>query len=823
MKIKRDFDIAIETEEIIRLLGYKDKKPDDKILESINDEIKKCNEYLNPSLVYEKIKIKEKKDDRVLLENSVAFQGKYIANKLKDCQYVIVSVSTLGNRIDKIVKSYFDNGDYLSGMIVDNIGSTVIEYINKAFWNSIIDHIKDSSIGITSRMSPGTGGWDISGQSNIFQCVDAKSIGIILTDTNMMIPQKSTSIVYGFGEGIGISRSEHICSECNMKNCRYRMDKKVEVIVKGENEKTIYAKRGANLLDVLRQENIFAEGVCGGNGTCGKCKVMFYKGASKPTEQDKIHLSNEEIKKGIRLACCCTLYDSVEVQTIISHSIMDIMTGGSKVDMKVEPCIKKMYLNLDIPTLEDQRSDIRRLESTIGIEDLIIRRDLMVRIPKILRDGDFKATVTLYKNVVLNLEPGDTSKRLYGIAVDIGTTTIACYLVDLKDGKVIDIESGVNSQKIYGADVISRINYTMEKPNGTSVLKDCVVDQINEMTERLCKRSDIDRKDIYDMAIAGNTTMIHLFLGLPGSNIALSPYIPVTTESMEYPGYEVGISTGGFVNVLPGLSSYIGSDITAGILSCGMYNSKKDCLLLDLGTNGEIALGNENGIVACSTAAGPAFEGANIKHGVGGIKGAISKIDLSKSGIYKTIGNKKPCGICGSGVMDMVSELIKYNLIDETGRMVDKDEVSSKTLSKRMIQKDGMKEFVIDGEITFTQKDVREVQLAKAAVYAGIRILMNEKGIRAEDIEKVYIAGGFGNYMDIQSALNIGLLPKELSGKVESIGNSAGTGAKMYLLSKYCREDIKRIINVTRYIELSGRKDFQEYFVNSMMFGDNAE
>jgi uncharacterized 2Fe-2S/4Fe-4S cluster protein (DUF4445 family) len=823
MKIERHFDIAIEVKEILRLLGYKNKGPDDNILESVTDEIKKCHEYLNPALAYEKINIKEKKEDRVLLENSIVFQGKYIASKLKDCQYVVVAVSTLGKKIDEIIKSSFDSGDYLRGMIVGIIGSTAIEYMNKAFWKSMIGYIKDSDIGITSRMSPGSGGWDVSEQSKIFQCVDAAPIGITLTDSNMMIPLKSTSTVYGFGKGIGITRAEHICSECSMKNCAYRMDKSVKIIVKGKSDKIIHADIGSNLLEVLRQEDVLVESACGGRGTCGKCKVIFLKGADKPTKQDKIHLSNEEIDRGVRLACCCTLYNPAEIQTMDSLGIMNVMTEGSKVDIKIEPCVNKMYLKIDAPSLKDQRSDVKRLKSALKIDELAVGRDLMARIPEVLRENDFKVTAAAYKNILLDVEGGDTSNKSYGIAVDIGTTTLACYLVNLRDGEIIDLESEVNRQKIYGADVISRINYTIQRSDGTSILRNCIVNQINEIIHRLCKNNNIDKRNIYNMTIVGNTTMIHLFLGLPSRNISLSPFISVTTEPMEFPASEVGISIGGFVSILPAVSGYVGSDITAGILSCGMYNSKKDCLLLDLGTNGEIALGNANNIVACSTAAGPAFEGASIKHGIGGIKGAISKIDLSKDKIYKTIGDGKPCGICGSGVMDMVSELIKYNLVDETGRMADKDEISSEILSSRMVQNGSMKEFVIDGEITFTQRDVREVQLAKAAVYAGIKVLMNEKAITDKDIEKVYIAGGFGNYMDIQSALNIGLLPKEFSGRVESIGNSAGTGARMYLLSRHCREDMKGIIKAAKYIELSGRKDFQEYFVDSMMFGDSKE
>jgi len=303
----------------------------------------------------------------------------------------------------------------------------------------------------------------------------------------------------------------------------------------------------------------------------------------------------------------------------------------------------------------------------------------------------------------------------------------------------------------------------------------------------------------------------------------MAPYIPVFTEAMELRGSEIGINIQGIVSLLPGISGYVGSDITAGILASKMMESEKYSLLLDLGTNGEIAFGNSKGVVACSTAAGPAFEGADIKYGIGGVRGAISKIDLSKDIIYETIGDEAPIGICGSGVLDAVSQLLKYELIDETGRMVETEEVKDPALSKRIVKLDKMKQFVIvDNEnnnpISFTQKDVREVQLAKAAISAGIKILIAQKGISFEEIEKVYIAGGFGNFMDIHSTINIGMLPKELEGKVLSIGNSAGSGARMYLLSEEQREKAKEIKRATKYIELSNRSDFQEYFMDSMMF-----
>jgi len=287
--------------------------------------------------------------------------------------------------------------------------------------------------------------------------------------------------------------------------------------------------------------------------------------------------------------------------------------------------------------------------------------------------------------------------------------------------------------------------------------------------------------------------------------ISMAPYIPVFTENIDFTGEEIGINI-------------------AGILASRMTETEQYSILLDLGTNGEIALGNNKETITCSTAAGPAFEGANIKYGISGVKGAISEIDLSKEKIYKTIGEELPIGIGGSGVLDAVSELLKYGIVDETGLMVDAEEITDIHLRKRLVIIDGMKQFqIVEKEknnysIYFTQKDVREVQLAKAAISAGIKILISEKGINLSEIKHISVAGGFGNYMNIHSTINIGMLPKELESKVCSIGNGTGSGAKMYLLSKEQREKTLRIKKITKYIELSNRPDFQEYFMDSMMF-----
>lgn len=825
MNTLKDFNIYIDEKIILRLLGYKDSEPDNEIVQSVREEIERCLEYISPSIAFKRLKINIVEENRVILENGVIFDGEFIAKKLQKCSYVIVGVTTLGRKLDEEVKSAFDSGDYLKGMIIDNIGTTAVEYVNKTFWNDMVDEIKNTNTGITSRLSPGDTAWSISEQRKIFQCLDEEDIEVRLTESFMMIPFKSTSYVYGFGEGIGVARIGHVCSECSMKHCAYRMDGKVELRVNDDEFiQTIDVKPGSNLLEVLRSNNIFVSSPCGGKGTCGKCKIRLVKGLSgQPSEAEKRHLSQKELDNGFRLSCNISIESPMEIRIFSGQDNIEVLTTGEE-QIEVDPTIIKKHCVLEKPSIHDQRDDLKRLEDSLGFEKLHVNYKELVLLSDILRSSEFDVTATVYENKLIHLEQGNRSCYKYGLAIDIGTTTIACYLMDLNTGKTMDIESQVNRQRAYGSDVISRINYTMEKPDGLFRLKKVLIEQLNDIINILCTRNNISSQNIYDIVMAGNTTMIHILLELPCKNIALAPYIPVATSEMVYEAAEIGLCTKGKISIMPGIASYVGSDITAGILSSGILKSEKYSLLLDLGTNGEIVLGNCREVITCSTAAGPAFEGANIKDGIGGIRGAISRIDLSKDKIYDTIGKDKPCGICGSGVLDAVAELVKHGVVDETGRMVDEDEIEDPKLKEKMTLVDGIKAFVLaedtaKGErIVFTQKDVREVQLAKAAICAGIDILLKERGIKYSEVENLYLGGGFGNYMDIDSALSIGMIPKELKGKIKSIGNCAGSGAKNYLLSSKARKEAGKIKLIAQYIELSKRQDFQEHFVDSMMF-----
>lgn len=602
----------------------------------------------------------------------------------------------------------------------------------------------------------------------------------------------------------------------------------IKIISNGE-EIICKAQKGDNLLKIIRDNKINFDTPCNGNKKCGKCKVKI-KEKTEIGPSSKKFLTETELDSGIRLACDTEIKNDITVELTNKIKDMSVLISGIEKEFKINPCVKKYYIILNKPTLEDQRSDLARIKDfcrdLLNIEHIDIDLNIIRKIPKALRENDYKITITVFDNKIIDIEPGDTTEFNYGLAIDIGTTTIAVYLMNLNDGSEIDVISQVNNQRNYGADVISRIDYTLE--NGLKELQDSIVNQINEIVATIAKNNSINIDNIYDTVIVGNTTMIHFLLGVPAENIAKAPYISAFTEAIELNPQVIGFNFKSNISIMPGISSYVGSDITAGILSSGMLDSEEYSFLLDLGTNGEMALGNKNEIITCSTAAGPAFEGANIKYGVGGILGAISKIDLSKDKIFDTIGDKQPCGICGSGVLDIVSEMIKYSLINKRGKIFDKDIddfefPEYKNLVENIVEIDKMKQFIIakndnDEIITFTQKDIREVQLAKAAINAGIQILLKEKNIDFDQLKCLYIGGGFGNYMNIESSLQIGMIPIELKDKIKSIGNCAGSGAKMYLLSKEYKNLIIDKIKTAKYVELSSKKDFQDHFVSGMMF-----
>ena len=418
----------------------------------------------------------------------------------------------------------------------------------------------------------------------------------------------------------------------------------------------------------------------------------------------------------------------------------------------------------------------------------------------------------------------------FGIAVDIGSTTVVVMMWNLETGEMVDINAFTNPQGIYGADVISRIQFTIEQPDGLEKLHNLVIDAVKNETELFLAKHGIDSEDLMEYVVVGNTTMSHLFLNIDPRSLAVSPFEPAFTGALEKSADEAGLpgGSGCVVKIIPNIAGHVGSDITAGIITTDLMKKDKGHLFIDIGTNGEIVFSGNGAIATCSTAAGPAFEGSSISQGMRAARGAIETVELNEEGvIIGVIGDDEPIGICGSGIIDCVGEMVRTGVVDKTGKVLSPEKLVKKGINeniiKNIIEEDGSYSLLLHrndkGEIIrISQKDVREVQLAKAAISAGIYTLMNFAGMKEEDIEKVSIAGAFGSYIRKESAINCGLIPEIPVEKIFSLGNSAGIGASMALLSKESFDETVRIFGEIEHIDLATRSDFQDIYMTAMRF-----
>jgi len=591
------------------------------------------------------------------------------------------------------------------------------------------------------------------------------------------------------------------------------------------------AVKGTNLLEFLKLNDYEINSFCNGQGTCDKCKVRLNgKFISPPTAEEIKLLSVKAIQDGERLACMVSLESDIDVYMDDAISQAKIVVLGKQKDILLTPDIAKKHLYLVKPSLNDQRSDARRIKDELSSSFNALSLAVLRELPDILRSNEFSVTVITNASTVIGVESGDTTKRLFGIAADIGTTTIAAYLLNLNTGECVATYSFLNPQKKFGADVISRIKHTMDEESALNEMQYLIVSAINDGVTILTDTAEIDRNDIYKIVFTGNTVMMHFLLAICAKNLALAPFIPATDNKIEIIAKDIGIdiNKNGIALILPSVSAYVGADTLCAVISSGMDESKSISLLVDFGTNGEIVLGNSDWLLACSTAAGPAFEAANIRCGIGGVSGAIDRYVIDGTISYSTINDQKAIGICGTGLVDIVSELYKNGILDETGRFCSKDELNilNEAISERLTTIEGRPAFVVvkacetkyNEDIVITQKDVRELQNAKAAIAAGIQVLIARAGVNIYDVSTVYLAGGFGTLINPQSALNIGLLPVELKDKIESIGNAAGTGAQMSLLSRPALLNIDNIKKKMKYVELSSDKSFSDLYVDCMIF-----
>ena len=596
---------------------------------------------------------------------------------------------------------------------------------------------------------------------------------------------------------------------------------------------------GESLLDAVNKSGIEGfDAPCGGKGTCGKCRVKIESADMIPAPDgaEKKALSEEEFRQGVRLAC--RVFPETDMIISVSASgrkaaIQSSFSGAVGEDVLNDlPVLQKLFVELPQPSIEDQRSDVKRLKDSIAEKPFKMPLEDIRALPSMLRKNDFKLTVLSFFDEWATIAGGDRYKGSFAAAVDIGTTTVVAYLVEIsgsKRGRIVEHVSGLNSQKGYGADVISRIEYCMSNENGLSELKSRINSQISSMVMELAEKASIDAEMINLVTVAGNTTMTHLFAGFNPEGIAAAPFIPVVNGLISGRASDFGLKLhpGCFCAVLPGIASYVGSDITSGIVAVGMDKSEELCLLIDVGTNGEIVLGNMYGMTACSTAAGPALEGANISCGMGGIPGAINSLmsaEVSGTEVFSfsVIDDIEPAGLCGSGIVDAIAMFVKAGVIDETGRILGEDELQEAGVHQGWIDcvvknEKGLNLRIADN-IQLTQQDIREIQMAKAAVAAGVKTLLAETGKTAGDVKKLFIAGGFGAAMNRKSAAAIGLFPSELEPVVEVAGNTAGKGAVLSALSKKILNDMEHIAEDVVYIELSTSALFQQEYMMEMYF-----
>jgi uncharacterized 2Fe-2S/4Fe-4S cluster protein (DUF4445 family) len=599
-------------------------------------------------------------------------------------------------------------------------------------------------------------------------------------------------------------------------------------------KKTIY--------DLLAKINVQIRSFCGGVGTCGKCKIIVQKGIeylSQSTENEKNFLTREKFEKGWRLSCQTCVNEKFinnlersvppQFRIFLPEELLledlKILTSGINKGVEFNPAIKKLYVEIEKPSLEKPIPDLERIMTSIKTP-IYFSFDLLNVIPKILRDSSHKITLTFWNNnKIIACEPGNTIKENFGIAFDIGTTTIVGYLINLNNGKIYSIASKLNPQTAYGEDVITRITYIKDNEDGLEKLNSLVVEALNDIILKNCERAKIEPSQIYEATIVGNSVMHHIFLGLNPVNIGLSPYIPIVQHGLNINSRELNlnISRQGNVYTLPIIAGFVGADTMGVILSSQIDKEKDLTLIIDIGTNGEIILGNKKMLATGSCAAGSALEGAHIRDGMRAAAGAIESIKIDPKDFnvsFTTIKNKKPIGICGSGLIDTVAEMLKSKLITRSGTF-NKEFVDH----ERIVKGDNNTEFIIankddnnlNKDIKISQKDIREIQMAKAAFYSGTKVILKYLNVKSE-IKQVFLAGAFGNYINKENAKFIGMIPDIPSDYIFQIGNAAGIGAQNCLLNKELRKKAETLLKKIKYIEIATKQEFQKEYAEAMYF-----
>jgi uncharacterized 2Fe-2S/4Fe-4S cluster protein (DUF4445 family) len=598
-------------------------------------------------------------------------------------------------------------------------------------------------------------------------------------------------------------------------------------------QRNVRVPPGVSVFDSASWNGIAIDSTCGGHGTCHKCKVRV-EGQSPITRHDVRTFTPDQIADGWRLACLVRATRDLEVEVPPLTTRPKAATVGVGRQVILRPAVQKRYVELDEPTLADQRPDLVRL--TDAITDLELTADLAVlrRLATVLRQSDFKVTAVVVDEALIDVEPGDTSEVRHAIAFDLGTTTVVATLLDLTTGTPVAVASMLNKQQPFGADVITRISATMMDGDALETLQRAAGDTLAELAGQVCREGGVDPQHVYEVAVAGNATMTALALGIDPEPLGVAPFVMSTARPPTVLASDVGLSLHPRARAVlfPALGAYVGGDIVAGMLATGMDRDKRTRLFIDVGTNCEIVLSDGDTIVSTAAPAGPAFEGGAIRCGMRAADGAIETVRLDPDEgevALGVIGDVEPRGLCGSGLVDVVSELVRVGLLDGTGRLVPDESAAEQLpgLAGRLTRVGDERVFVLhrpeadsppEESVYLSQRDVRELQFAKAAISTGWSLLLSELGLEQGDVQQVLLAGSFGSYLSPAAAVRIGLVPQLPVLRIVAAGNVAGEGAKMALLSVRERAGAAALLEEVTYVELSDRPDFNDRFVEQLGF-----
>jgi len=595
----------------------------------------------------------------------------------------------------------------------------------------------------------------------------------------------------------------------------------------------IEVPRGTTILDAAQRAGLNMNVVCGGQGKCGKCVVYIQSGKTEFDQQKYGRFFTEaELAKGACLACETIVQGDLHV-VVPEHTLIQeqkILVEGLEQAIDFRPSVKKYYVELQPPTLSDPSPDLSRLlwgiQKSGGpvAEQMYAPLEMLRVIPGLLRHSDWKVTGTIglvpggYR--LIDLQENDTSKRVFGAAVDLGSTTVVVYLWDLVTGKVVNVASNYNKQISCGEDILARVNFA--RKNGLAKLQALAAESINQALTTASNSAGIDREDIYEVIVAGNTVMTHMLLGIDPAYMIAEPYVPVVRRALSITASRIGITVNpnGGVFVFPAVSDFIGGDIIADILACGMGEREEISLLIDIGTNFEVVLGNKEWMFSCAGAAGPALEGGEVLFGMRANPGAIEKLTIDPVTLtpkFSTINGTRPRGICGSGLIDLLAELLCTCVIDRTGR------INTGIENPRIRTTGHFPEFVvawaketdIEKDIVITENDIKNLIMSKASIHAACVTLMKEAGVTRHEITTIYFAGAFGNYIDKKNATIIGLIPEIPYDQIKNIGNGAVAGANIALINRKTRKTLDEIAFKIAYIELNAENSFMDEYTSS--------